>query len=175
MCLLRTTLAFLTLIDVTYSEYSLCWNIIPPNFMTSVRSFFLYFPLTSDEIKNVVRLSPRRNGKSTMSPVQFPARFLLCLRKHHIGSEPSPGRDKKRPYPSVSREHDDEYFSYRHTPPNHLGFPSHPPERGERSYWSREKLSRGSSKLVEASSTWRSSTATPWLIHYCRKIIVRSE
>ena len=93
--------------------------------MTSVGSFFLYPPLTSDEIKNVVRLSPRRNGKSTMSPVQFPARFLPRLRKH-IGPEPSSGRGKKRPYPPVSREHDDEYFSYRHAPPNHLGFPSSP-------------------------------------------------
>lgn len=141
--------------------------------MTSVKSFFLYLSLTSDEIKNVVRLSPRRNGKSTMSPVQFPARFLPRLRKH-IGPEPLPGRDKKRPYPPVSREHDDEYFSCRRTSPNHLGFPNHPPERGERSCWSREKLSRGS-KPVEASPTWRSSTAAPWLIHCCRKIIVRSE
>lgn len=41
--------------------------------MTSVRSSFLCLPLTSDEIKNVVRLSPRRNGKSTTynSPRSF--------------------------------------------------------------------------------------------------------
>lgn len=80
--------------------------------MTSVRSLFLCLPLTSDEIKNVVRLSPRRNGKSTANPVRFPAKFLPHLRKH-IGPEPPSGRGKKRPYPPASREHDDEYFSYR--------------------------------------------------------------
>lgn len=111
-----------------YPEYSPCRNIIPSSFMTSVTSSFLCLSLTSDEIKNVVRLSPRRNGKSTTNPVQFPARFLPCLRKH-IGPEPPPGGGKKRPYPLASREHDDEYFSYRRTSPNHLGFPSHPPER----------------------------------------------
>lgn len=112
----------------TCSECSLRQNIIPSSFMTSVRSSFLCLPLTSDEIKNVVRLSPRRNGKSTTNPVQFAARFLPRLRKH-IGPEPPPGSGKKRPYPLASREHDDEYFSYHRTPPNHLGFPSHPPER----------------------------------------------
>lgn len=44
--------------------------------MTSVGVLFVVrLPLTSDEIKNVVRLSPRRDGESTNPPAKFLPRF----------------------------------------------------------------------------------------------------
>lgn len=51
--------------------------------MTSIRSSFLCLSLTSDEIKNVVRLSPRRNGKSTTNPRTIPRKVFAMLAETH--------------------------------------------------------------------------------------------
>lgn len=53
--------------------------------MTSVRSSFLCLPLTSDEIKNVVRLSLCRNSKSTTNPIQFEV-FAMLAEAHPTGT-----------------------------------------------------------------------------------------
>lgn len=100
------------------------------SFMISVVSSFVYLSLTSDEINNVIRLSPRRDGEVLRTPHDSPRTFLPRLRKH-VGPELPPERDKKRPYPVGFPSTMTNIFLIHRTSPNHRGFSSHPPKGGD--------------------------------------------
>lgn len=107
------------------SEYNLL-----SSFMTSVGFFFVYLPLTSDEINNVVCLSPREDGEF-YEPRTIP-RERFC---HACGNTSDRNCHRNAARNALIslrlREHDDEYFSYHRASPNHRGFSSHPPKGGD--------------------------------------------
>lgn len=137
--------------------------------MTSDSFFFVYFSLTSDEINNVIRLSPQRRRRVLRIPHDSPRMFLPRLRKH-VGPELPPERDKKRPYPS----------SFASTMTNiFLTIVLHRTIVGFLVTLQKEETT-GETILPESWKTLRevrsvsaylSSTPTTWLIHCYHKII----
>jgi len=86
--------------------------------------------LTSDEINNVVRLSPHEKTASFTNPARFSANVFITLAETRRAGIAT-GTRQETPLSLQLREHDDEYFSYHRTSPNHRGFSSHPPKGGD--------------------------------------------